>query len=186
MPLSSLRGANIPTTVERIAPSDTPARRMAIAPRRVGSHLCYWPIGEPATPAFRFCYDLALLDVPYCDEHARRAYKLVANATRRMKCCLRNFNEHGAAFDPRGAAAARAAARVRRVTTRGGPAGPALPLPRPPGSGRNGSSGRTQYITPYSLAWITRSRPDPHIDGRDVEVVNKTGQIDSTSLTYNQ
>ena len=75
MPLSSLRGGNICTTVERIAPTVTPARRVAIAPRRIGSHPCCWPIGEPGTPAFRFCDDPAPLDVPYCDEHARRAYK---------------------------------------------------------------------------------------------------------------
>jgi len=46
---------------------------------------------------------------------------LVADATRRMKCCLRNFNEHEGQFDVRGAAEATAAARVRRVEARGGP-----------------------------------------------------------------
>ena len=68
---------------------------------------------------------------------------LVADATRRMKCCSRNFNEHESEFDVRGAAEATAAARVRRVEARGGPAAPASPLPRPPpGGGRDGSSGR--------------------------------------------
>ena len=75
MPLSSLRGGNIPTIVERIAPTPAPTRRVTIAQRRIGSHPCCWPIGEPGTPAFRFCDDPAPLDVPYCDEHARRAYK---------------------------------------------------------------------------------------------------------------
>ena len=75
MPLASLRGGNICTTVERLAPMAAPARRATVAPRRVGSHPCCWPIGEPGTPAFRFCDDPAPLDVPYCDEHARRAYK---------------------------------------------------------------------------------------------------------------
>jgi GcrA cell cycle regulator len=75
VPLASLRGENICPTLERIAPSDTPARRVAVAPRRVGSHPCCWPIGEPGTPTFRFCDEPAPLDVPYCDEHARRAYK---------------------------------------------------------------------------------------------------------------
>ena len=75
MPLSSLRGGNIPTTGERIALTPAPTRRVAIAQRRIGSHPCCWPIGEPGTPAFRFCDDPAPLDVPYCDEHARRAYK---------------------------------------------------------------------------------------------------------------
>ena len=68
---------------------------------------------------------------------------LVADATRRMKCCSRNFNEHESEIDVRAAAEATAAARVRRVEARGGPASPALPLPRPsPGGGRDGSSGR--------------------------------------------
>jgi hypothetical protein len=68
---------------------------------------------------------------------------LVADATRRMKCCLRNFNEREGQFDVRSAAEATAAARGCRVEARGGPASPALPLPRPsPGGGRDGSSGR--------------------------------------------
>lgn len=75
MPLASLRGGNICPTVERLAPTAAPVGREAVAPRRVGSHPCCWPIGEPGTPAFRFCDDPAPLDVPYCDEHARLAYK---------------------------------------------------------------------------------------------------------------
>jgi GcrA cell cycle regulator len=75
VPLLSLCGANVPTTVECIAPSDRPAQRVAVAPRRIGSHPCCWPIGEPGTPAFRFCDAPAPLGVPYCEEHARRAYK---------------------------------------------------------------------------------------------------------------
>ncbi len=75
VPLSSLRGGDIPTAVGRLAPLHTPTRRVASAPRRIGSHPCCWPIGEPGTPAFRFCDDPAPLDVPYCDEHARLAYK---------------------------------------------------------------------------------------------------------------
>jgi hypothetical protein len=67
---------------------------------------------------------------------------LVADATRRMKCCSRNFNKHECEIDVRAAAEATVAARVRRVEARGGPASPALPLPRPsPGGGRDGSSG---------------------------------------------
>ena len=67
----------------------------------------------------------------------------VADETRRMKCSSPNFNEHEGEFDVRGAAEATAAARVRRVEARGGPAAPASPLPRPPpGGGRDGSSGR--------------------------------------------
>jgi GcrA cell cycle regulator len=75
MPLASLREVNISTNFEHLAPSHTPGRHVATAPRRIGSHPCCWPIGEPGTPAFRFCDDPAPLDVPYCDEHARLAYK---------------------------------------------------------------------------------------------------------------
>jgi len=75
VPLSSLRAGDIPTAVERLAPLHTRTQRVASAPRRIGSHPCCWPIGEPGTPAFRFCDDPAPLDVPYCDEHARLAYK---------------------------------------------------------------------------------------------------------------
>jgi GcrA cell cycle regulator len=75
MPLSCLRDADIPAPVEHIAPTVKPARHVAITPRRSGSHSCCWPIGEPGTPAFRFCDDPAPLDVPYCYEHARLAYK---------------------------------------------------------------------------------------------------------------
>ena len=75
VPLSCLVDANIQVPVKRIAPTGAPVRRRTIAPRRVGSHPCCWPIGEPGTPAFRFCDDPAPLDVPYCDEHARLAYK---------------------------------------------------------------------------------------------------------------
>jgi GcrA cell cycle regulator len=75
MPLSCLRDADIPAPIERSAPTVKPARHAAIASPRTGSQPCCWPIGEPGTPAFRFCDDPAPLDMPYCDEHARRAYK---------------------------------------------------------------------------------------------------------------
>ena len=74
MPLASLHGTNIATTVECL-PRATLVRRVTIAARRIGSHPCSWPIGEPGAQAFRFCADPAPLGVPYCDEHARLAYK---------------------------------------------------------------------------------------------------------------
>ena len=64
-------GPTSPQQSNALLPRHTPARRVAIAPRRIGLHPCCWPIGEPGTPAFRFCDDPAPLDVPYCDEHAR-------------------------------------------------------------------------------------------------------------------
>lgn len=71
MPLPCLRDADIPVPVERIAPPVEPA----IAPPHIGSHSCCWPIGEPGTPAFRFCDAAALVGRPYCNEHARLAYR---------------------------------------------------------------------------------------------------------------
>src|ERR1700753_3401408 len=67
MPLPCLGEANIPPPVQPMARTAAPAPPAAIAPRRIGSHACCWPIGEPGTPAFRFCDDPAPLDVPYCD-----------------------------------------------------------------------------------------------------------------------
>jgi len=73
---------------------------------------------------------------------------VVADETRRTKFSSLNFNEHEGEFDVRGAAEATAAARVRRVEARGGPAAPASPLPRPPpGGGRDGSSGNKRRST---------------------------------------
>ncbi len=41
----------------------------------IGSKPCYWPIGEPGTPAFRFCDSLAVAHKPYCEQHCTRAYR---------------------------------------------------------------------------------------------------------------
>ena len=35
---------------------------------------CCWPLGDPGTPAFRFCGDPTMPAKPYCDEHAALAY----------------------------------------------------------------------------------------------------------------
>jgi GcrA cell cycle regulator len=35
---------------------------------------CCWPIGDPGTPAFRFCDAPAIPGKPYCAAHASRAY----------------------------------------------------------------------------------------------------------------
>src|ERR1700721_115884 len=44
MPLSCLRDADSPGPVARTAPAVNPARHVAIAPRRIGSQPCCWPI----------------------------------------------------------------------------------------------------------------------------------------------
>jgi hypothetical protein len=88
---------------------------------------------------------------------------LVADATRRMKSYWRNFNDREGELDVRCAASATAAARVRRVEVRDGPAPPASPLPQPPpGGGRDGSSGRKWRSTCRSSE-PTGTRAHPYI-----------------------
>jgi GcrA cell cycle regulator len=41
----------------------------------LGSHMCKWPIGDPATDEFTFCGRRAGAEGPYCVEHARVAYQ---------------------------------------------------------------------------------------------------------------
>lgn len=41
----------------------------------LGSHMCKWPIGDPASDAFSFCGRRSDREGPYCGEHARVAYQ---------------------------------------------------------------------------------------------------------------
>ncbi|MGB1361602.1 MAG: GcrA family cell cycle regulator [Alphaproteobacteria bacterium] len=36
---------------------------------------CQWPIGDPGTPEFKFCYEPAKPGRPYCEEHCNIAYR---------------------------------------------------------------------------------------------------------------
>ena len=36
---------------------------------------CQWPIGDPGTPEFKFCYEPAKAGRPYCEEHCDIAYR---------------------------------------------------------------------------------------------------------------
>ena len=88
---------------------------------------------------------------------------LAADATRRMKSYWRNFNDREGELDVCCAASATAAARVRRVEARDGPAPPASHLtPPPPGGGRDGSSGRKWRSTCRSSE-PTGTRAHPYI-----------------------
>ena len=40
--------------------------------------ICKWPIGDPREPDFHFCGRVSAEGVPYCTEHARRAYQAPA------------------------------------------------------------------------------------------------------------
>jgi GcrA cell cycle regulator len=57
-------------------PSTAPT---AFAARRTKS--CCWPIGDPGTPAFRFCDQPAPTGKSYCTEHALVAYRPRARGT---------------------------------------------------------------------------------------------------------
>jgi GcrA cell cycle regulator len=37
--------------------------------------ICKWPIGDPRHPDFHFCGRASAEGLPYCNEHARRAYQ---------------------------------------------------------------------------------------------------------------
>lgn len=56
---------------ERLAP---PLRAVSVPRSAVRTTPCCWPIGEPGTPAFRFCDEPATTGKPYCAAHAQLAY----------------------------------------------------------------------------------------------------------------
>ena len=37
--------------------------------------MCRWPLGDPTTPAFRYCGAGAVEGLPYCPHHAQIAYQ---------------------------------------------------------------------------------------------------------------
>jgi hypothetical protein len=37
--------------------------------------ICKWPIGDPRNPDFHFCGRASAEGLPYCTDHARRAYQ---------------------------------------------------------------------------------------------------------------
>jgi GcrA cell cycle regulator len=44
--------------------------------------LCKWPIGDPRAADFHFCGRASIDGLPYCNEHARRAYQAPARRER--------------------------------------------------------------------------------------------------------
>jgi GcrA cell cycle regulator len=42
---------------------------------------CRWPIGDPKRPDFHFCGRTKLANFPYCQLHARRAFRVTARAS---------------------------------------------------------------------------------------------------------
>jgi len=47
------------------------------------NHICKWPIGDPATPEFRFCGRKSRAGSPYCETHAAQAYQPQSRRRRR-------------------------------------------------------------------------------------------------------
>ena len=43
---------------------------------------CRWPLGDPATPEFRYCGGRAISGLPYCVHHSQLAYQPAAERKR--------------------------------------------------------------------------------------------------------
>ncbi len=76
IPVKAEMPAATPKTVQHPVtavppPPQTVERRPIVT---IGSKPCCWPIGEPGTPAFRFCNSFAVAHKPYCEQHCARAY----------------------------------------------------------------------------------------------------------------
>ena len=66
---------SVPVPVIEAARPQPVLRPVPSTPRLSGRVTsCCWPIGEPGTPSFRFCSEVALTGKPYCGEHAALAY----------------------------------------------------------------------------------------------------------------
>lgn len=67
----SFRAAPAPRPIEDVvAPICEPVTIMEL---REG--MCRWPLGDPATPEFRYCGGKAEIGVTYCPYHSRMAYQ---------------------------------------------------------------------------------------------------------------
>src|SRR5215213_1085709 len=60
----------------------TPLQQTDVVPRSEGvtimelrEGVCRWPLGDPTTPAFRYCGARAAEGLPYCAHHAQMAYQ---------------------------------------------------------------------------------------------------------------
>ena len=51
--------------------NETPTRKL----ETLEAGECRWPIGEPGTEAFGFCGCKAVMGLPYCESHRKRAYR---------------------------------------------------------------------------------------------------------------
>lgn len=63
--------ATLPPLASDTSPLPRPPEPIQFRPR---SQPCCWPIGEPKSKTFRFCFAPAPGGKPYCDEHSKLAY----------------------------------------------------------------------------------------------------------------
>jgi len=84
------RVSRVQTLVAReVVPEAVPVVPVRWAVARTSDKSCCWPIGEPRTPAFRFCDAPGLRGKPYCAEHCAIAYPHVAAPRPRTDAQLR-------------------------------------------------------------------------------------------------
>lgn len=72
------RMAAAPVQARRIEPMPPPAEIEDVPGATIltlTDRICKWPIGDPRHPDFHFCGRGAHEGLPYCAEHARRAYQ---------------------------------------------------------------------------------------------------------------
>lgn len=90
-PLRRRSRAPLPTPISvGAAPSGRPAPAAPI--RRTP---CCWPMGEPGTPAFRFCDEASDGRTPYCEAHAAQAYAPRVERDRFDRRLLKRIPAHG-------------------------------------------------------------------------------------------
>ena len=57
--------------------------RTGVAMDKLEDFHCRWPLGDPATPQFRFCGDRKVFGKSYCQHHLERAYNKMPRIYRR-------------------------------------------------------------------------------------------------------
>ncbi len=52
-----------------------PPQREGLTIMELREGMCRWPLGDPTTPAFRYCGARGGAGLPYCSHHAQIAYQ---------------------------------------------------------------------------------------------------------------
>ena len=59
-----------------------PPPRSGLTIMELREGMCRWPLGDPTTPAFRYCGAHGVAGLPYCSHHAQIAYQPTAERKR--------------------------------------------------------------------------------------------------------